>query len=399
MLQKLKNSYHFFLALLATIFYGFPSRQLTVVGVTGTDGKTTTTSLIYHLLFEAGYPIAMITSVEARFGQECLTTGLHVTTPNSWWLQRTLRQMVNQGIKYLALEVTSHGLDQYRVLGVNFKLAVFTNVTHEHLDYHRTWENYLAAKARLMNRAKLVILNQDDQSFKSLKQRAEQLGLSSISYSLKSSQADLTPKKLKFKTNLAGDYNCSNCLAAIGAANALGVSLDQIRVSLPKFKGVKGRMEVIKTQFGFQAVIDFAHTPNALEKVLQTLKTQTKGKLIAVFGAAGERDQSKRPLMGQVAGQLADIVILTAEDPRTESVEKIMAQILSGNTNSQAKFILQPDRQQAINLAIKLAKSGDLVGIFGKGHEESMCFGKQETTWSDQVAVKRALTKRKRGQR
>jgi len=394
--QSLKNIYHFFQALAANLYYGFPARRLTVIGITGTDGKTTTTSMIYHLLNQAGFKTAMITSVEARFGQSKMATGLHITSPDPFWLQKTLRSMVDQGITHLALEVTSHGLDQYRVWGVDFKIAVFTNVTQEHLDYHHTWDNYLNTKARLLKDVSLAILNRDDKSYKNLKLKAKNLNVKAISYSITDQRAEFTPKKIDLKSNLPGEYNLSNSLAALSAVNSLGVPLKQAKVYLSSFKLPKGRMEEIKTKLDFRIFVDFAHTPNGLKQALTSLK-DLKGKtsrLMAVFGSAGLRDHNKRPVMGQVAGDLADVVILTAEDPRTEDVNQIISQINSGIKNKKTQVIIEPDRAKAIQKAINMAQKHDIVGIFGKGHERSMCFGKREIPWSDQSQVKKALAKR-----
>ena len=394
--QFFKNIYHFFQALTANIYYGFPSRNMTVIGVTGTDGKTTTTSMIYHLLDRSGFKSAMISSVEARFGQFKIDTGLHITSPSSWWLQQNLRKMVNQGVTHLVLEVTSHGLDQYRAWGVNFKMAVFTNVTQEHLDYHHTWENYLNTKSKLLKGVSLAILNSDDKSYKNLKPKCQSLNVHHISYSLTDQKSEFTPQKINFKSSLLGDYNLLNSLAAIAAVNSLGVSLKDLKEYLKTFNLPKGRMEKINNKLGFQVYVDFAHTPNGLKQALTALsKIKKKNKsLIAVFGSAGLRDRDKRPVMGQTAGDLADVVVLTAEDPRTEDVNQIIKQIKSGIKNKKTKIIIETDRAKAIQKAVNLAKKGDIVGIFGKGHEQSMCFGKTETPWSDQEQVKKALAKR-----
>ncbi|MBU0618873.1 UDP-N-acetylmuramoyl-L-alanyl-D-glutamate--2,6-diaminopimelate ligase [Patescibacteria group bacterium] len=407
MLQKIKNIYHFLVASAALIYYRFPAKELTVIGVTGTDGKTTTTSLIYHLLLAAGFKVAMINSVEVCFGPKKVPTGLHVTTPDPWPLQKIIRQLVDQGFTHLVLESTSHGLDQHRLLGSNFKIAVFTNVTHEHLDYHRTWENYLKVKAKLMLGAKLAILNRDDQSFKQLDKLAKKYQLRVISYGQQPG-ADFQPHKVKLKTDssgfqlkginfrlpLPGVYNLDNALAAISAVNALGVSFKAIQPVLNQFKGVKGRMEEVKNKFGFRVFVDFAHTPNALARVLTAMRLMTKKRLIAVYGSAGLRDQTKRSMMGEVGARLADVVILTAEDPRTEDVNQIISQMAQGCLKGRAKLIKQVDRQKAINLAVRLAKSGDVIGILGKGHEQSMCFNSIEMPWSDYRAVERALISR-----
>jgi len=373
--------YHFPQALFWTLFYRYPAKNLTVIGVTGTDGKTTTSTLIWHILSQAGEKCGLITSINA---------GLHVTTPNPKNLQKFLRKMKNMGTKFVVLESTSHGLDQYRLWGSNFKVGVITNVTHEHLDYHKTQANYLKAKRKLFRKVKIAILNRDDISYQPIKlYLAPKTKVSTYAIENK---ADFTPKNFKFTSPLKGEYNQYNCLAAIAAASALGVKKTVILKALANFKGVKGRMEEINLGQNFRVIIDFAHTPNALSCALSTLRNQLrkKGRLIAVFGSAGLRDKTKRPKMGKIASQYADISILTAEDPRTEDVNDIIDQISQGNHS----FLRVPDRREAINLAIqKIAQKGDIVVICGKGPEKSMCYGRTEHPWSDRKEAEKAIKK------
>jgi len=406
MIRKLKNFGHLCLAVLANIYWRFPSQKLTVIGVTGTDGKTTTVHLIHHILKTAGKKADLISTVSAP--------GLHTTTPNPWILQKLLFQMVKKGIKYAVVEATSHGLDQHRLWGTKFAVGVVTNVTHEHLDYHKTYENYLAAKAKLFRGVKIAILNRDDKSFRYLNVKCQTRltdgqvsNVKCITYGTKN-KADFTPKNFPFKTLLPGEYNQYNCLAAIAAASALGIPPEKIRKAVASFKGVIGRMEEINAGQDFKVIVDFAHTPNGLENVLKTiLNLKSKNsKLIVVFGCAGLRDVAKRPMMGEISAKLADITVLTAEDPRTEDVNEIINQIVQGCLKGGAKekdlsdwsnlkekiFLRIPDRSQAIRFAIqKLAKKGDIVVICGKGHERSMCFGKTEYPWSDQEEARKAL--------
>ncbi|MGB9706666.1 MAG: Mur ligase family protein [Microgenomates group bacterium] len=404
MIRKLKNLIHLLQAVLANIYWRFPSKKLTVIGVTGTDGKTTTVHLIGHILKESGFRSDLISSVSAP--------GLHTTTPDPWVLQKLLRQMSDRGIKYVVLEATSHGLDQHRLWGVKFHLGVVTNVTHEHLDYHKTYENYLRAKAELFRGVKIAVLNRDDKSFENLKLKIKNSKL--ITYGIRS-RADFTPKSFPFETLLPGEYNQYNCLAAIAVSAALGIPPEKIRKAVASFRGVIGRMEEINEGQNFRVIVDFAHTPNGLENVLKTLnsqlvtRNQKTGKLIVVFGCAGLRDVAKRPMMGEIAAKLADIAVLTAEDPRTEDVNEIINQIAEGCLKRGAKegglskwvnwpnlkrklFFRIADRREAIRFAIqKLAKRGDIVVICGKGHERSMCFGKTEYPWSDQKEARKAL--------
>jgi len=424
--QSVVNTFfHFPLALLAVLFYRYPARKLKVIGVTGTDGKTTTVNLINRILKEAGLRTAMISTVGAEIDDKKIATGLHVTAPNPWLLQKLLRKMVDKGIKYVVLEATSHGLDQHRLLGCNFAIGVMTNVTHEHLDYHQTQEKYLAAKARLFKGVKIVVLNRDDKSYEYLFSKlprkagyrfAGQTPNSElVTYGIKR-KADFTPSLFQLKTSLPGEHNQYNCLAAAIVATTLGVSREKIKQGLACFEGVSGRMEEIKEGQDFKVFVDFAHTPNALEQTLTQLRKELpldsargENKLILVFGCAGFRDRAKRPMMGKIAAQYADLTILTTEDPRTENINQIIDEIAQGCLVGGAKeltkgsrfkvrgsrlkyFFRISDRQEAISFAIqKLARKGDIVVICGKGHEKSMCCGETESPWSDQEAARKAL--------
>lgn len=367
---------------------GYPARKLVVIGVTGTDGKTTTSHLIYAMLKAAGIKVALVSTVAAYIGDEEIDTGFHVTTPDAKLLQPLIKKIVDAGMTHLVLEVTSHGIDQHRVLGCNFQIGVVTNITHEHLDYHKTFEKYRATKAKLIIGTKYAVLNADDPSFDYLKNRS---GGEVIPY---------TKTKLQVKNpKLAGEYNLYNIAAAAAVATILKIQDAIIKQTINKFPGVPGRLEEIKNDLGFRTIVDFAHTPNALEQVLGELKSQLprNKKLILVFGCAGLRDHSKRPMMGEIATRLADQVIVTAEDPRTESLEDIFNQIIEKIPSPELRrgvrgeVLRIDDRQQAINKAIEMAKQGDIVVATGKGHEKSMCFGTTEYPWSDKEAIVKAL--------
>ena len=367
----LANSFwHWPKAVLANLIYSFPSKKLTLIGITGTSGKTTTAHLLHHILTQAKYKTALISTIEAKIGDQQIPTGLHVTSPNPFILQKLLRQIVNQGYNYLVLEVTSHGLDQHRCWGCQFKYAVLTNITHEHLDYHKSFNHYQQTKLKLIKPAKIAVLNQTDPSFSQAKKLA-------------------SGKIIPF----SGQFYQANLNAARAVALDLGIKPKLINSALQSFPGLPGRMQTVYYK-KFKIIIDFAHKPDALKKALQYLrKTKPKSaRIISVFGCAGLRDKLKRPLMGKISGRLADITILTAEDPRTEDVNQIIDQINQGCQQAKAKQVyLEPDRQQAINLAVKLARPGDIVALFGKGHEQSMCFGKIEQPWSEHQAVNQAL--------
>lgn len=409
------------LAYLAASYYDHPARKLTVIGVTGTDGKTTTSNLIYHILKIAGIQAGMISTVNAVIGGEEIDTGFHVTTPEATDIQRYLSRMVEAGLSTVVLETTSHGLAQHRVTGCEYDIAVVTNITHEHLDYHGTYESYRAAKGRMFEslaftspkkngNPRLAVLNKDDQSFAYLD---DLVATNKVTYDLEGN-GDLTadeiistPKGVDFVArgkgfkqrvhcNLPGSYNVSNCLAAMSAALGLGIDPQTIAGGIAALEGVPGRMEVIDLGQPFDAIVDFAHTPNALKRAIETAREMTKGRVIAVFGSAGLRDRQKRRMMAEVSVNLADITILTAEDPRTESLDAILAQMAdaaqaAGGIENNT-FYRVPDRGEAIRLGVKLAKPGDLVMACGKGHEQSMCFDTTEFAWDDRIAMRAALS-------
>ncbi len=414
------------LAYLAAAFHSFPARQLVMIGVTGTDGKTTTATLIHAILLAAGIKAGLISTVSAVIGDETLDTGFHVTTPDAPEVQNYLARMVAAGLTHCVLEVTSHGLAQHRVTACEFDVAVITNITHEHLDYHKTYENYRAAKGLLFESLSLAapkpgliktgILNFDDSSFDYLQSVLKE---HAFTYSLHSAQADFratniahTPAGLEFNlrspiTNfqlpitspLVGDYNISNILAALAATvGTLNIAPTAAQRGIANLRGVSGRMERIDLGQPFTAIVDFAHTPNALKRTLETARALVRpngGQVIAAFGSAGLRDVEKRRLMAETAARLADISILTAEDPRTEALTDILEMMAFGARAQGAvegqSFFRVPDRGEALRLALRLAQRGDIVLACGKGHEQSMCFGTTEYLWDDRTALRAAL--------
>ncbi len=404
MWQKLKNIYHDVSAILACIWYRFPATRLTLIGITGTDGKTTTAHLIYHILKSAGKKSSLVSSVYAEVAGRKYDTGFHVTSPNEWMLQKLLRQAADAGDEYVVLEVTSHSLDQHRVDGIKFKIGVLTNVTHEHLDYHGTYASYLNTKEKLLIRADKSIVNRDDESFDYLKIPNEKL----VTYGIHK-KSDFMPKTIAFVTPLPGEYNVYNCLAAIGACTQIGIPRKVIQDALKSFTGVKGRFEFIPNNLGFDVIVDFAHTPNAFGKILATVRPRVHHKLIHVFGSAGGRDAVKRPMMGKISAKYADYIVLTEEDYRQEDVNKIIDEIARGCLRIGAKeylakdlefaskskgpvFFRIPDRKMAIDFAIKqLGKPGDTVILTGKAHEMSLCRGTVEYPWNEFEAALSAL--------
>lgn len=422
------------LAGLAAALEGYPARRLWVTGVTGTDGKTTTSSLIYQMLKTAGLPAGLISTVSAAIGEENLDTGFHVTTPEAVDVQRYLRRMVDAGLTHAVLETTSHGLAQQRVGSCEFDVAVVTNITHEHLDFHGSFEAYREAKAGLFRAlaelrhksfsgSPLAVLNRDDDSYEYLatitaEPEAQHAGVRVISYGL-SPQADVRAEDIQVRaqglrfqvsgpgfsinveTPMLGNFNVSNSLAAICAAVlGLGISPEAARDGIAAMPGIPGRLERIELGADFLTYVDFAHTPNAMRAALQTAREllaqrARPGRVIAVFGSAGLRDRQKRRLMAQEAARLADISVFTAEDPRTEPLGAILEEMshgahLQGGVEGKT-FWRVPDRRDALRFALRLAQPGDIVLALGKGHEQSMCFGEIEYAWDDRTALRAAL--------
>lgn len=379
-------------AVYANFKYGFPSKNLTIVGVTGTDGKTTTVNMIYQIIKNAGEKVSMVSTINAVAGGKRIDTGFHVTSPDPMLVQKLLRQSADDGDEFAVLEVTSHALDQFRFWGINFKVGVITNITHEHLDYHKTRENYFSSKAKLIKNANLSVLNRDEEHYEKLARISKN---KLVSFGL-TRHADFNPKNFPLKLKIPGKFNILNGLAASAVTTSLGIDPKIVKKTLAVFNPLPGRMEEVKNNLGIKIIIDFAHTPNGIKQALKTLRAATKGKLIALIGAEGLRDEGKRPMMGRIGKELADIVIITAVDPRG-FLDKINSQIMEGVEDAGGKLgkdvFIKNDRQEAIEFAInKIAKRGDCVSIFGKGHEKSMNIdGKHEIPWSDKEAAKRAL--------
>lgn len=453
--QKLKNKYHLWQSNWANIRYGFPSGNMKVIGVTGTDGKTTTCFMIYEILRNAGIKTGLISSVSIKINDKEYESGLHVTTPDPGKIPQILKQMLEEGVKWVVLEVTSHALDQNRIANINFEKAVFTNITNEHLDYHRTWKNLALAKTKLLNMVKEggeVIFKEDERGGKFIKKmisKNKKVLLQSICRDELVSKKEVTREYLKFNYDIKkksteiiipiiGEYNISNAQYAIKTCESI-VKTENIINALGRFKGVEGRMQVIKRKRPCLIIVDFAHTPNALKKALKTIKSITiSGKVILVFGCAGLRDRKKRDDMGYIASKFADVIMITSEDPRTEKLKKINDKILEGALkNKKAKFIKRfknrneyrlisiskikklvdkrflkkrksififdqekpKSREDAIELATRISKGDDTIITTGKGHEKSLCFGLNEYVWSEKQAIERALERRKKFQK
>ncbi len=406
------------LGIIAGTWFGNPSHKMKVIGVTGTEGKTTTCNLIYHILHESGKKVGLISTINAKISGKDIDTGLHVTSPEALPLQELLAKMVEENCEYAVIETTSMGLHQGRVAGVKYDVGVLTNITQDHLDYHGTRENYMAAKAMLFQKCRTAVLNKDDyESWRymiELKTKWDTFldyGILDNEYSTyedpayKANNIRFSPNGTEFslnfyqeenvatiKTVLLGNYNVSNTLAAIAAAHSLDISFEDITKALETFVTPEGRLERIDEGQNYTVFVDFAHTPGALENVLSTLKQALpKGKkLVALYGAAGERDASKRPAMGEAARH-ADVTIFTTDDPRSENPRDIISDMEIGAQKVEAKYLIELDREAAIKKALSLAQEGDIVALCGKGHEKSLAIGKEEIPWSDQEVARKIL--------
>lgn len=393
-IYRLKRIVHFFKTgllegLVAEIRYKFPNRHLTIITITGTDGKTTTSTMTYNILKSAGLKVGLITTVAAYVGDEKVDTGFHVTSPQPMLVYKFMRKMVDEGYTHLVLEMTSHGAYQFRNWGLKPKVAGLTNIDREHLDYHSNYDEYLKAKLLILDAAETAFLNADDESYKRIKE------LKRVQSSFKTySVEDTLPRAISkaISEHIPESYNQMNARLAYSIAHELGVSDADVSKGIRSFSGVPGRMEVV-VEKPIKVIVDFAHTPQALEAALLAIKEKhPRKKLIAVFGCAGLRDPLKRPIMGKIGSELADLAIFTAEDPRTEDVWSIIRQMKEGVVDTHAKIVSIADRKEAITAALlKYAEPGDVVGIFGKGHEESMCYGTIEYPWNDTAAVKEIL--------
>ncbi|MCA9381185.1 UDP-N-acetylmuramyl-tripeptide synthetase [Candidatus Dojkabacteria bacterium] len=434
--ESLRKQWRYFLSFLGAVRYGFPARKLKLIGVTGTSGKSTTTAMIYHLLSESGLEVGMISTVGAKAGKKVLETGLHVTTPDPYELQKILAFMVKRKMEYVVIEASSHALAQGRLGKIEFEVSVFTNIKKDHLDWHKTWENYAKSKAILAKKTKpdgkIIVNREDKEMYKFL---SDYLGDTYsdrfITYSfneiLNISESggyiNFRLDDTNFSLPMLGMYNVENALAAINVAQVLGIDPKESSKALKTFPGIKGRMQIMQRE-PFFVIVDFAHNNDSLIKSLQSANKLKSGlgKVITVFGSAGLRDVQKRYEMGETGTKYADVVIVTAEDPRVESLKEINDQIIKGAEKSGANLIQRfkdheefenykvdkqkvnrgdlfvfdqedvQNRYDAIEFAFKIANEGDVIITEGKGHEQSLCFGETEYPFTDQEAVRRAIS-------
>ena len=397
---------------IAAAFYDYPGKKLTTVGVTGTNGKTTTSHLVEFFLHQAEYPTALFGTLYTRW-QGHNQTATH-TTPFAVELQSQLAEAVATGNKYAVMEVSSHALAQGRVKGCSFEVAVFTNLTQDHLDYHQDMEDYFQAKSLLFDDEYLqgkAVINLDDSYGRRLIDRLDKSKV--WTYSVTDSTADLYTSNLdyqptgvsgilhtplgeaKFNSPLVGQFNLANLLAAVATALHLGIDLQTIVSGLPNFAGVPGRMErvQVKPDQNVSVIVDYAHTPDSLENLLEAARPFISGKMICVFGCGGDRDRTKRPLMGKIAAELADVAVVTSDNPRTEDPEQILKDVVAGIPNTVTPIVIS-DRASAIARAIKDARSGDGVLIAGKGHEDYQILGTEKIHFDDREQARLALNKK-----
>ena len=393
--------YHYTQAVVAGVKNHWPGKKLHVIGVTGTDGKTTTCFMLWHMLNSAGLKTGLMTTV--AWGVTDLNPELgHMTTVDALTLNKRIKTIADSGAKYLVLEVTSHALAEFRTLGIPFEIAIFTNLTHEHLDYHKTFAKYREAKGELFKKAGFSILNADDPSceyyqklskkyttygIKNGENRAKdlKLGVSGVKYSC---------SDINIETKIPGEFNVYNSLAAALAGQKLGLTNKQIEDGIKSLESVEGRMNIIDEGQDFTVIVDYAHAPDALEKVFESVKGH-KGRIISVHGGAGRRDPSTRPIRGAILAKYSDLVIITEDDSRDEDPEKIAAGFIKG-AEKQGKIlgkdlIKELDRKKAIKLALKEAKKGDLVLILGKGHEKTILRADGPHDFNDAEVVKTIL--------
>ena len=373
------------LAVIVPYFYDFPAKKMRVIGITGTNGKTTTSYLIRSILMQAGYKVGLIGTIQMMIGEEIFP--VHNTTPNVIDLQKTFAEMLSKNVDYVVMEVSSHAIAENRIAGIDFNAAIFTNLTQDHLDYHKTMENYRDTKAKLFAMAKdFVVVNVDDAAGAVMLESAT---CKKITYSIENNSdfraenVDVhaggtsfdinhsTLSTLHLTLNLTGKFNVYNALSAVATAKSENISDDTIKAALEAFKSVSGRFERVFADIPFTVIVDYAHTPDGVKNVIETARQIVKNKIITVFGCGGDRDNTKRPIMGRLAAELSDIVIATSDNPRSENPESILREIEVGIKEKIGgkQYECIPDRKAAIFHAVEIAQAGDIILILGKGHE------------------------------
>lgn len=391
------------LALASANFYEHPSQGMRMIGVTGTNGKTTTTYLIQSILDGLGKKTGVIGTIENRIGNEVIPT--ERTTPESLELQALLARMKDEKVSDVIMEVSSHSLNLHRVDDIHYHIGIFTNLTQDHLDYHKTMENYKKAKAILFQRCDFGVINVDDPSGafmleqckgkaltfaidKKADLQAENIHISAdgVKFTL-----DYEGQQYPFELHTPGKFSIYNALGAIGACLLMEIPMHHIQEGLQHILGVSGRFQTIKSKRGFNAIVDYAHTPDGLENILNTAKEFVTGRIITVFGCGGDRDRTKRPIMGEIAGRLSDYCIITSDNPRTEDPQAILNDVEEGVKKTSCPYTKLVDRREAICHGVSYAKQGDIVLIAGKGHENYQIFPDKTIHFDDVEEVKKAF--------
>ena len=400
--QILVPDTHLAYSRMASNFYGNPEKKLRLVGVTGTKGKTTVTSLIKRILTQSGQKVGLIGTIQNEIGEQVIHA--ENTTPDAMELESLYARMVEAGCTFCVMEVSSHALDQQRIGDSHYETAVFTNLSHEHLDYHRDMEDYFEAKAKLFAICDSAVINRDDEYGRRLLERHPE----AMTFSLEE-EADLTAKEIvchaesvdfllcaggvesRVHFGMPGRFSVRNALAAAGACLQLGVSLNTIISALSSTSGVRGRIETIPTGRDFTVITDYAHSPDSLENVLSSLKETVKGRLVALFGCGGDRDRTKRPLMAAAAARHADALIITSDNPRTEDPQAIIDEILPGLEGFSVPYTVIVNRREAIFHAVRTAQPGDTIVLAGKGHEDYQIIGHEKFHFDEREVVAEAL--------
>lgn len=387
-------------------FFSNPAEKLKLIGLTGTNGKTTTTFLIKQILENVGKKVGLIGTVQNMIGDEAYPA--KYTTPDPYELQKLFSQMVEAGCEYCVMEVSSQALAQGRVNGVRFAVGAFTNLTQDHLDYHKTWENYFNAKRLLFENCDIAVTNADDENGLKI---IEGLNFDKVvTYAVNRNDATYVAKNVTFKSNgveyeLVGDkigrcsctipgrFSVYNSLCAASCALALGISFEQVLMAISKSKGVKGRIEVVPCDRDFTIIIDYAHSPDGLENIISSLKEIAKGRVVTLFGCGGDRDKTKRPKMGKIAAELSDYCIVTSDNPRSENPSAIIQDILEGMKGVKTPYTVVENRKEAIAYAIEHAKKDDIILLAGKGHETYQILPTGTIHFDEREAVAEILAK------
>ncbi len=387
-------------AVMCKNFYGASVDKLKVIGITGTNGKTTTAFVIKDILKALGVESGLIGTVKNMVGEKEFHTEL--TTPDPYDMHNLFKMMVDDGIKYCIMETSSQAFHQMRLAGISFNTGVFTNLSQDHLDYHGTIEEYKACKKTLFLNSQKIIMNNDDEESEYM---LSGVNASVVKYGIKTDahlraeKIELYSDRVEYNLNgekvvfyIPGDFSVYNSLAAIGAVCSLGYDLKTVINAASQAQSVKGRVELLKTNTDYSVIIDYAHTPDGLEKALNAVRGFTKGRVITLFGCGGDRDKTKRPKMGRTATDLSDIVVVTTDNPRTEIPEEIIKDILIGTVGSKAEVVTVTDRTEAIRYALSIAKKGDTVVLAGKGHETYQVIGKERIHYDEREIVKNILS-------